>query len=176
MARPDLLQVPEWYHGYINKVTGNDFLVEMKKQTGELIRFLKRIPVEKQDYRYAKGKWTVKELVQHLVDAERIFAYRALCFARQDKTSLPSFDENEYANNSKAKKRKWNELIEEYKIVRLSNEILFGSFDKGQIQSVGIANNNPVSVNAIGFILVGHATHHLEIIKARYINSPRNIQ
>lgn len=143
----------------------------MKKQTPELLRFLGKIPATKHNYRYAKGKWTIKELVQHMLDAERIFAYRALCFARKDKTALPGFDENDYANNAKAKKRHWKELIEELKLVRVANEIMFRSFDKSQLQSAGTANNNQISVNAIGFIMVGHTTHHMNIMRERYLRS-----
>ena len=169
MPRPDLDKVPSWYHGYINAVEGNDFLAAMKKQTPAFIRMLNKIPPAKRSFRYAKGKWSIQELLQHIIDAERVFAYRALCFARQDKTSLPSFDENEYAANSKAGKRDWNDLISEFRAVRLSSEIMFSSFDKGQLSSVGVANNNPVSVLAIAFILVGHIEHHITIIKTRYL-------
>ena len=169
MPRPDLLQVPESYHGYINQVQGNDFLPEMKFQTADFIRFLKKIPESKRSYRYARGKWTIKELLLHIIDAERIFAYRALCFARKDKTSLPSFDENEYALNSKAAKRNWDDMVTEFKNLRTSNEILFGSFDREQTASVGVANNKTMSVNALGFIIVGHVSHHLTVIKERYL-------
>ncbi len=169
MPRPDLSQVPEWYHGYIKEVKGSDFLAEMKKQTPGLISFLKKIPEAKQQFRYAKGKWTIKDLVQHMIDAERIFAYRALCFARKDQASLPSFDENDYATNAKGIKRNWKKLVEEFKLVRSSNEILFDSFDRSQLKSIGVANNNPVSVNSIGFIMVGHTAHHLNIIRERYL-------
>src|SRR5687768_13498006 len=115
MPRPDLSRVPEWYHRYIAQVKENDLLTAMETQTGSFIKLMKKIPEQKRNYRYAKGKWTIKEMLQHIIDAERIFAYRALCFARQDSTPLPGFDENEYAFNSKASKRDWNSLIEEFK-------------------------------------------------------------
>lgn len=169
MPRPDLKSIPEWYHGYINQVEGSNFMEAMKKQTPALIRFLSSIPPGKRNYRYAKGKWTIKELLQHLIDAERVFAYRGLCFARKDKTPLPGFEENDYADNAKAGKRDWRIMIEELKAVRRSTELLFGSFDKDQLSFVGTANNNPVSVLAIGFILVGHVTHHINVIKERYL-------
>lgn len=169
MPRPDLNKVPSWYHGYINAVAGNDFLEAMKKQTPAFIRMLTKIPPDKRSFRYEKRKWSIQELLQHIIDAERVFAYRALCFARKDKTSLPSFDENDYAANSKAGKRDWNDLVAEFRAVRLSSEIMFSSFDKDQLASVGIANNNPVSVLAIGFILVGHVAHHINIINSRYL-------
>jgi len=169
MPRPDLATIPEWYHGYINQVEGNDLIVAMKKQTPAIFRFFNSIPIEKRNYRYGKGKWTIKEVLQHIIDAERVFAYRALCIARKEKVSLPSFDENDYADNSKAKKRDWTDMIEELKAVRRSTEILFSSFDKEQVSTFGIANNNPVSVLAIGFILVGHINHHVRVMKERYL-------
>jgi uncharacterized damage-inducible protein DinB len=144
-------------------------MAAMKKQTPAIFRFLNHIPVEKRNYRYGKDKWTIKEVLQHIIDAERVFAYRSLCIARKEKVSLPSFDENDYADNSKAKKRDWADMIEELKAVRRSTEILFTSFDKEQLSTFGIANNNPVSVLAIGFILVGHINQHIKIMKERYL-------
>jgi hypothetical protein len=108
-------------------------------------------------------------MLQHLIDAERIFAYRALRFARKDATPLPGFDENEYADNSKASKRDWDELLEEFKSLRRSTEIMFGSFDKNQLDAPGIASGKPVYVLGIGFILVGHINHHLKVLKERYL-------
>lgn len=169
MPRPDLSTIPQWYHGYINQVEGNNFMAAMKKQTPLLIHFLNTIPPAKRNYRYAKGKWSIKEVLQHLIDAERVFAYRGLCFARKDKTPLPGFDENGYADNAKVNKRDWKVMMEELKTVRHSTELLFGSFDKNQLSFIGTANNNPVSVLAIGFILVGHVTHHINVIKERYL-------
>lgn len=169
MPRPNLATIPEWYHRYINQVEGNDLVAAMKKQTPVIFRFLNSIPVEKRNYRYGKDKWTIKEVLQHIIDAERVFAYRGLCIARKETVSLPSFDENDYADNSKAKKRDWTDMIEELKAVRRSTEILFSSFDKEQLSTVGTANNNPVSVLAIGFILVGHINHHIKITKERYL-------
>src|SRR3569832_224983 len=109
MARPDISRVPEWYHRYINQVPENDLAEAIQNQTTNFCLFLESLPVNKRDYRYAEGKWTIKEVLQHIIDAERIFAYRALCFARKDSTPLPGFDENSYADNSKASTRDWNE-------------------------------------------------------------------
>ncbi|MEQ1678754.1 MAG: DinB family protein, partial [Chitinophagaceae bacterium] len=100
MPRPDFSRVPEWYHNYIRQVQENDLLKAMQRQTVSFTQFLKKLPAEKRNYRYAKGKWTIKEVFQHMIDAERIFAYRALCFARKETIPLPGFDENDYANNS----------------------------------------------------------------------------
>ena len=169
MPRPDLSSTPEYYHRYINQVEGNNLMDAMKKQTPSFIRFLNNIPPAKRNYRYAKGKWTIKEVVQHIMDTERVFAYRGLCFARKDKTPLPSFDENLYGDNAKATKRDWATMMAEFKAVRSSSELLFGSFNKAQLDTKGIASNNPFSVLAIGFILVGHVNHHIKVIKERYL-------
>ena len=169
MPRPNLSRIPEWFHNYVNQVPENDLMEAMIKQTPSFIYFFESIPVVKRDYRYAEGKWTIKEMLQHIIDAERVFAYRGLCIARKDTTPLPGFDENNYANNAKANKRDWDEMMEEFKAVRRSSEILFGSFDEEQLEANGTANNNPIYVLAIDFVLVGHVNHHLSILKERYL-------
>lgn len=169
MPRPNLNRIPLWFHNYVNKVPENDLMEAMINQTPSFINFFERIPVAKRDYRYAEGKWTIKEMLQHIIDAERVFAYRGLCIARKDTTPLPGFDENNYADNAKANIRDWDEMMEEFKVVRRSSEILFGSFDEEQLEANGTANNNPIYVLAIGFVLVGHVNHHLSILKERYL-------
>lgn len=169
MPRPNLSRIPEWFHNYVNQVPENDLMEAMINQTPLFINFFESIPVAKRDYRYAEGKWTIKEMLQHIIDAERVFAYRGLCIARKDTTPLPGFDENNYANNAKANTRDWDEMMEEFKAVRRSSEILFGSFDEEQLETNGTANNNPIYVLAIGFVLVGHVNHHLRILKERYL-------
>src|SRR5258706_12239368 len=113
--RPDLSRVPAFYHYYISHVPQDDLLEAFNVQTPAFIQFIENIPPDKYDFRYAEGKWTVKEVLQHIIDAERIFAYRALRFARKDPTFLPGFDENTFADNAKADKSNWNNLAEEFK-------------------------------------------------------------
>jgi DinB superfamily len=167
--RPDLNRVPEFYHNYINQVPEDDLATSFKNQSPLFIDFVKNIPANKIDYAYAEGKWTIKEVFQHIIDAERIFCYRALRFARKDPTPLPSFDENLFAQNAKADKRNWNDLIEEFKTVRKATESLFSSFDEEQLNANGISNNHPNYVLAFGFILIGHSIHHIKVIKERYL-------
>ncbi|MEP7372966.1 MAG: DinB family protein [Chitinophagaceae bacterium] len=167
--RPDLSRVGDWYHNYINLVTDDDLTIAFDKQSASLIRFFDTIPLDKYDYRYADGKWTIREVLQHIIDAERVFAYRALRFARKDSTPLPGFDENLFASNAKASSRTWDKLMEELKVVRRSSELLFQSFDEEQLQSNGISSNSSNYVLAIGFIIVGHPVHHQKIIKERYL-------
>jgi uncharacterized damage-inducible protein DinB len=168
MPIPDLSRVPAYYHKYINLVT-QDELSGAFKNLQNLIDLLQSIPGEKWDYSYAEGKWSIKELVQHLIDAERIFCYRALCFARNDNTALPGFDENAYASNSKANQRSKESLVAEMRAVQQSTIAMFYSFDEEQLQASGIANNNSIYVLGIGFIIVGHALHHRKILEERYL-------
>lgn len=169
MARPDLARVPKWFHRYIDQVKENDLMPAFRNQTSSFVEFLETIPPSKIDHRYAEGKWTIKELLQHIIDAERIFAYRGLRFARKDATPLPGFEENDYTLHAKADKRDWNEMVEEFRLVRNASEILFNSFDEDQLECEGIANGEPVYVRAIGFIMVGHVNHHSNIIRERYL-------
>ena len=169
MPRPDLSRVPEFYHGYINTVKEDELVSGLKSSTKGLFDLLKSIPPEKHDHRYAEGKWTIKEVVQHMIDGERVFSYRALRFARKDDTPLPGFDENLFTQTSKADKRSWNDLIEEFAALRRSTEIMFASFDNEQMEQSGIASENSTYVLGIGYILAGHVNHHCQIIKERYL-------
>jgi hypothetical protein len=166
--RPDLSQIGSFFHNYINQVTEDDIESAFKKHSAELIQFLETIPKEKYDYRYAEGKWTIKEVLQHIIDAERVFAYRSLCFARKDTTPLPGFNENLFAKNAKTDKRDWQNLLEEFKVTRKSSEYLFRSFDEDQLMSKGIANNTPNYVLGVGYILIGHSVHHMKVLKEKY--------
>jgi len=169
MPRPDLSRVPEFYHGYISKVKETDLGSALKSSTKELFDLLRSIPPEKHDHRYAEGKWTIKEVVQHMLDGERVFTYRALRFARKDDTPLPGFDENLFAQTAKADKRGWNDLVEEFAALRKATESMFASFDNEQLEQTGIASENSTYVLGIGYIVAGHVNHHCQVIKERYL-------
>lgn len=171
MANVDLSRVPEYYHKYINLVSDEDLSTAFEKHQKDLVSFLKDIPKKKWDYRYAEGKWSIKEVVQHITDTERVFAYRALCFARKDQTPLPSFDENVFAANSKASQRSKKDLIKELKAVQESSAQLFDSFDEEQLDQSGIASGKSTYVKGIGYILLGHAVHHKKILEEKYLHS-----
>lgn len=169
MPRPDLSTVPRFYHKYVSQIQAEEVNEAIEENTENTLSFLRDIPEEKWSHRYAEGKWSIKEMIQHVIDAERIFSYRALCFARGEKLSLPGFEENDYAAASKADGRTKEALLEEFETVRKSIQQLFASFDEEQLTVTGIANNNPISVNAIGFIIPGHVQHHVNILKERYL-------
>ena len=169
MSHVDLSRVFEYYHKYINLTINDDLQTALGKHQVKLLSFLKTIPKKKWNYRYAEGKWSIKEVVQHIIDAERVFTYRALCFARKDQTPLPSFDENIFASNSKADDRSKKELLKELKTVQASSAQLFGSFDEEQLNRSGIASDKPTYVKGIAYIVVGHSLHHKNILEERYL-------
>lgn len=159
---------------YIQKVSDEYTLQEeLEISLHRFIKFVQNIPLDKFDYRYAEGKWTIKEIIQHLMDTERIFTYRALRFARLDHTELPSYDENAYATvvNPKANTRKLQEMLTEYTLIRQSTLALFQTFSAEELHRGGIASEAFVSVRAIGFILIGHQNHHQRIFEERYLQA-----
>ncbi|MBT3741221.1 MAG: DinB family protein [Polaribacter sp.] len=130
---------------------------------------LRNLPVEKHNFSYAEGKWTMKELIQHIIDTERVFSYRALCFARNDNTSLPGFDQDVFVENDNANDRNYYDLLNEIEVLRKSSIQLFKSFSDEALLRVGVASNNKMSVRALGYLFSGHQMHHLNIIKERYL-------
>lgn len=132
-------------------------------------KFVQEIPMDKHDYRYAEGKWTIKDIIQHLIDVERIFAYRALRFSRGDTTELPGFDESAYADVAHANNRHLKDLLTELATVRQATMQLFSSFNEEDLLKRGVASNNMVSVRALGFIIIGHQNHHMKIFQERYL-------
>ncbi len=169
MAKPDLATIPEFYHTYVNRVEEQNVTEALQNSLLKASELLQQIPEERWNFRYAEGKWSIKEMVQHIVDAERIFAYRALCIARGEGASLPGFDENSYAARSNADSRVKEELIQEWEVVRRATLLLFQSFDEEQLTRTGTANNKSINVLAIGFISAGHVLHHLHVLKERYL-------
>jgi uncharacterized damage-inducible protein DinB len=142
---------------------------ELEISVHRLIKFVQDIPLDKFDYRYAEGKWTIKDILQHIIDAERIFAYRALRFARNDKTDLPGFEENEYVDEANANNRTIIQLLTELSAVRHATLLLFKTFSDSQLLRMGTANNNAMSVRALGFVIIGHQNHHQRVFQERYL-------
>ena len=159
----------DFYQNYIKLSPDDNVLEAIKRNTKNFRKLLKKIPKKKVDKAYAEGKWTIKELLQHIIDAERVFSYRAITFARRDSASLPSFDENSWAANSMAAQRNWKEMTEEFKLLRAATERMFASFDDSQLRAIGTASNKEINVLALGYIISGHVEHHINIIKERYL-------
>ncbi|WDO12004.1 DinB family protein [Flavobacterium sp. WW92] len=171
MKTSQLLQTEyaPYYATYISKVEEADLVEELEISVHEFIKFVQNIPLDKYDYSYAEGKWTIKDIIQHLMDSERIFAYRALRIARNDKTSLASFEENEYAAIAGANQRSIRDLLTELAIVRQSTIALFKTFSEDVLKRIGVASGYDVSVRALGVIIIGHQKHHQRIFMERYL-------
>lgn len=170
ISQVNTTEYSSFYANYLNQVSKNTTIVEeLELSLEQLIQFVALIPSEKVEFRYAEGKWTLKDILQHLIDTERIFAYRALRIARKDQTPLPGFEENDYVEAAHANQRKLADLVEEFKIVRQSTIHLFKTFTEVSIAFMGTASEKPVSVRAIGYIISGHQKHHLQIFNERYL-------
>jgi len=144
-------------------------LVHMKDNYTVMKNFILSLPESKLMYRYAVGKWTIKETLVHITDTERIFAYRALRFARNDTTALPGYEQNDYVPYSRANERSLTDIFQEYGAVREATLSLFESFNEEDLLRKGIANGNPASVRALAYQIAGHEMHHMKIIKERYM-------
>ena len=169
MARPAQDEAAAYFFRYIDLAKGESVKETLQNHSEELKTFYSNLPVEKADYAYAPGKWTIKELLQHVIDAERVFVYRALRFARKDATPLHSFDENAFAENSFAGDRIFSSIKDEFNALRLSTDIMLDALNEEQLNSGGTASNNHTTVNAIGFIIYGHLLHPKNILEARYL-------
>ncbi|WP_432410433.1 DinB family protein [Rasiella sp. SM2506] len=158
-----------YYKGYIERALNKPLLQGLAEGMLETHEFFDAIPEAKQEYRYKEGKWTPKEILLHLIDTERVFAYRALQFARAKNVEIRGFDQDEFVENSNANERTMQHLLEEYLAVRTAQIILFSSFSEQTLQHTGIASNSPLSVRAAGYIICGHEKHHIAIVNERYL-------
>lgn len=163
-------RVHRFYHTYTSKVEETDLKAAFRQHTPAFVEFLAGFPDDKREYRYAPGKWTPKDMLQHLIDSERVFCYRALCFARRDQQTLPGFDENEYAEVAGAAGRKWEDMVEEFTLLRKATEIMFDSFSEEQLEAEGSSGGGMNNyVLGLGFIILGHCRHHQRVLQERYL-------
>jgi uncharacterized damage-inducible protein DinB len=167
-ARPDTSEYAPFYHGYVMAVPEGDVVELLRSGGHELLEVIRRIPEERGGHRYGPDKWTIREVVGHLIDAERIFAYRALRFARGDQTMLPGFDENEFVKTAGSDQRTLSDLARELEAVRESTALLFESLPDDAWIRKGSANGKEMSVRALAYVAAGHPRHHLRILRERY--------
>ncbi|MEM9649810.1 MAG: DinB family protein [Bacteroidota bacterium] len=159
-----------YYHPYIKALGGEVLLMDQLVDGRDLfISFLNDIPSEKLAFSYAEGKWSLAEVLMHIIDAERVFQYRGFRFGRNDKTPLPGFEQDDYVPESNANQRSKREIAEEYRTVRNASIALFRSFSNETLQRIGIASGSEMSVRALGFVICGHQAHHLKIVRERYL-------
>lgn len=170
MPRPDIEKIPLYYKGYVEGIPGDKELLPMLIDSrDEFIALLDDIPEEKGTYAYTTGKWTIKEMIGHICDAERVFSYRALRFGRGDMTDLPGFEQDDYVVSSRANDRPIADHRTEFMNIRNSTIDLFNGYSEKELLRFGSANGLKLDVNSIGYIIVGHLHHHKEVLKSRYL-------
>jgi len=169
-GRPEPNEYAPFFGGYIAKAQAvEDPVAALEAQLDEVLALLRPLDVEKQLHRYAPGKWSIKEVINHLTDAERIFSYRAMRVARKDQTPLPAFDENTYVSAAESEKVEWDSLLKEFELVRRSTIQMLRNLPEAAWIRIGLASGAPISVRAMVLIIYGHVAHHLGILRERYL-------
>lgn len=159
-----------YYANYINQVDENTTILDgLRMRLKEALYLYQSIPEGQFDHSYADGKWSIKEVLHHVIDTERVFAYRALRIARGDKLNLPGFSQDDFVEKAASHNRNKNELISEFQSVRQATISLFESFTEDMLLEIGSASESPISTRALGYIIIGHEKHHANIISERYI-------
>ena len=178
MHKPHPSQYPQsaYFSRYIETVDGEDVTLLLQTQMQQVITLFENLSDPQQDHRYAPGKWSPKEILGHLSDVERVFNYRMLAIARGETQSLPSFDENTYVENARFDAQPLSGLVRQYQLVRLGTLQLLPTFDAATLDRVGVANNTPISVRTIAWLIAGHERHHLNVLRDRYGLTPPVLQ
>lgn len=170
MKRPETNEYAPYYGGYISQISGENVLEALETQIEQLQQMLAGVPEEKGRFAYAPGKWTLKEALSHLIDCERVFAYRIFRISRGDRTPIEGFDQDEYIATSNANERTFANLIDELSLERKANLIMLENISDADSALMGTASGKPVSVRALTYIMAGHITHHSKILAERYLS------
>ncbi len=168
LGRPDPSEYAVYYHGYVAAAPDGDLARSLREQASQIVQRLERVPAEREGYRYADGKWSVREVVGHMSDTERVFSYRLLAFARGDSAELPGMDQEVYIAGSRFDERPLASIAAEFAAVRAATLALVESLRPEDTDRVGVASGYPVSVRALAWIIAGHAQHHLDVLRDRY--------
>ena len=171
IPRPAASEYPPFFATYVDKVPEGDILQQLSNQIEDMRHCFGALTPEQAEYRYAPGKWSLKDILGHLADGERIFAYRALRFARSDRTNLPGFDQDTYVTSGEFQNRSVGSLLDEFILQRQANIILFSSMDEDTLARSGMADGKDITVQSILYIQVGHIIHHIQVVKVRYQES-----
>ncbi len=166
--KPTVSEYPAFYHRYVNALDHADVRRVFTDQVAYFTRLMSTLTDEQAKLRYAENKWSVKQVIGHITDCERVFAYRAMCIARGETQALPGFDENAYVANASFDQRPISRILDEFVAVRLGTILLFDSLTSVELLLSGVANNNPVTVRALFWIIAGHTEHHLRILREMY--------
>jgi hypothetical protein len=176
MNRPSETEYAPYYQGYVNRVSETEILPVLRAQMDDLDALLGRVTADQETYRYAEGKWSIREIVGHLIDGERVFGYRAFCIARGEKQNLPGFDQDDYMLTSQYNNMELEDLLSELRLIRLGNLAMFRTLDEEAWNRLGTANENQVTVRALAFIMAGHVRHHMNVLRERYLTKSSGSQ
>ena len=168
MQRPTETEYAPFYASYVALVPETDILGVLEQQVEEIQRLAGSLPAERESYRYAEGKWSIRQVLGHIIDGERVFGYRAFSFSRGEQAALPSFDENQYVAGARSDSIPLRELVEELALVRQGNLVVLRRLDAREWAQVGTASGKPVSVRALAWVMAGHPRHHLKTLRERY--------
>jgi len=168
-SKPRADEYAPYYERYVSLVPEGDVVETLSGQSGETLALLRSIPEERAGYSYAPGKWTIKQLVGHVIDGERVFAYRALAIARGDRASLPGMEQDEYMEHARFDERTLAGLCEEFDHLRRANVLMMRGFDADAWARRGVASDNEVSVLALAYVIAGHELHHVQVLRERYL-------
>jgi len=174
MTRPLESEYAPYYQSYVARVSEDDVLPVLRSQLDELDALLSKVKPDGETYAYAEGKWSIRELVGHLIDGERVFGYRAFCIARGESQNLPGFDQNDYLLTAPYGQIDLEDLLSELRLVRQANLAMLRNLDEGAWARLGTANGNEVSVRALVFIMAGHVRHHMGVLRERYLGEAIN--
>lgn len=170
IAFPAQSEYPTYANMYMKyTVKDGSLITQLKQSLKTTLALIKPLSEEALNFRYQEGKWSIKDILVHVIDDERIYCYRALAFARNDNTNLPGFEQDDYANFADTDKRSIENILAEYQAVRLATTTLFEGFSETALQRIGTANDNNTSVRALGYHILGHELHHIEVVKKHYL-------
>ena len=168
LARPQATEFAPFYAGYVARVPEDDVLSVLQKQQDEIRQLARALPAVRESFRYAEGKWSIREVLGHLIDGERVFGYRAFCFSRGEQAPLPSFDEGQYVAEAGADRIPAAELGDEFASVRAANLAFLRRLSAAEGARLGTASGAPISVRALAYVMVGHPRHHVAVLRERY--------
>lgn len=171
VTKPEASEYIPYFSRYIDLVRKEDIITVLSTQIDDSLAFLRQIPDAKGDFRYAANKWSIKEVLGHVIDTERVFAYRAMTFARNDRASLPGFEQDDWIRSASFDAEPFRELISEFECVRRANLYFFQHLDQNAWMRRGKANNGEISVRALAYVIAGHELHHRQQIKEKYLGS-----
>lgn len=169
MSRPNESEYAPYYQQYIDYVNESEILPVLRAQMDDLDVLLDRVPDERETHRYAEGKWSIREMIGHLIDGERVFGYRAFCIARGETQNLPGYEQDDYLRTAPYNHITLEDLLSELRLIRLGNIAMFRTLDAQSWERVGTANGNQVTARALAFIMAGHIRHHMKVLRERYL-------